>query len=48
MNKEWFCIEIKGLYIGKILCFKQDLINDFNKKFLYNIQGNLIKVFGRI
>ena len=46
--KAWFGIEFKGLYVGKVYCYKQDLINEFNKQFMYKIQGNLFKVFGKI
>lgn len=48
MNKEWYCIEINGLYVGKIFCYKEDFYNEFNKYFLYKIEGNLVKVIGEI
>ena len=44
----WFGIEFKGVYVGKVFCHKQDLINEFNKQFLYELRGNLIKVYGKI
>ena len=46
--KAWFGVEFKGIYVGKVFCHKQDLINEFNKQFMYEIQGNLFKVFGKI
>ena len=46
--ENWYYIEFKGIYVGKVFCHKQDLINEFNKQFMYEIQGNLFKVFGKI
>ena len=46
--KTWFGVEFKCFYVGKVYCNKQDLINEFNKQFMYEIQGNLFKVFGKI